>query len=210
MGGQDSPGKYLGSGTSNYAQGASPGMSGREVSPIPGVFDGAGPSSKKKSTPNPAEPMRHQGRGLLRVVSNDELFAAEKKSVDLSKVNQEVASELANYIRARFEKAVRNRRVIGVDDELIRDMRSYNGQYDPGKLQEIEAFGGSAVYSRLMSMKCRGATALLRNVYMNSDRPWTLEPTADHKIPGRAGVRTSVSNGNIRLPRLVARVRFLE
>jgi hypothetical protein len=32
-------------------------------------------------------------------------------------------------------------------------------------------------------MKCRGATALLRNVYMNSDRPWMLEPTSDPTIP---------------------------
>ena len=182
MGGQDSPGKYLGAGTSNYAQGASPGMSGREVSAIPGVFDGGGPPSKKKADKS-LEPMKHQGRGLLRVVGNDELFAAEKKSVDLSKVSEEVASDLANYIRERFEKAVRNRRVISVDDELIRDMRAYQGQYSPTQLQEIEAFGGSAVYSRLMGMKCRGATALLRNVYMNSDRPWTLEPTADPVVP---------------------------
>jgi hypothetical protein len=32
-------------------------------------------------------------------------------------------------------------------------------------------------------MKCRGATALLRNVYMNSDRPWTLAPCEDPVIP---------------------------
>lgn len=159
------------------------GGGGREVSPIPGVFDGAAaPSSKRKRDPA-LEPMRHQGRGLLRVVSNDDLFAAEQKSRDLSKVNEEIATDLANFIRERFEKAVRNRRVISVDDELIRDMRAYNGQYDPGQLQEIEKFGGSAVYSRLMGMKCRGATALLRNVYMNTDRPWSLEPTADPVVP---------------------------
>lgn len=158
------------------------GNSARAASPIPGVFDGAGSQMSKKMDKS-VEPMRHQGRGLLRVVGNDELDAAHKRSIDLSKVSPEVASDLANYIRQRFEKAVRHRRVISVDDELIRDMRSYNGVYDPGKLQEIESFGGSAVYSRLMSMKCRGATALLRNVYMNSDRPWTLTPSADPELP---------------------------
>lgn len=111
------------------------------------------------------------------------MLESERASEDLSKVSAEVATDLANYIRQRFEKAVRHRRVIMVDDELIRDMRAYNGQYDPGTLQAIEMQGGSAVYSRLMAMKCRGATALLRNVYMNSDRPWNLEPTADPKVP---------------------------
>jgi hypothetical protein len=165
------------------------GTSARAASPIPGVYDGAAaPSSQKpygfrKSKDNSTEPMKHQGRGLLRVLSNDELDAAEKRSVDLAEVDTTVATALANYIRQRFEKAVRHRRVIAVDDELIRDMRAYNGQYDPGILQEIQSMNGSTVYSRLMTMKCRGATALLRNVYMNSDRPWTLYPTADPAVP---------------------------
>jgi hypothetical protein len=122
-------------------------------------------------------------RGLLRVVTNDELDMAQKRTQTLEKLPQAVISDLANYVRNRFEKAVRHRRTVGIDDELIRDMRAYNGQYDPGKLQEIRKFGGSEVYSRQMAMKCRGATALLRNVYMNSDRPWTLTPTPDPEIP---------------------------
>jgi hypothetical protein len=156
--------------------------SARAASANPGVFDGAAAPRSKKIDKS-AEPMRHQGRGLLRVVSHSEMLEAESATKDLSNVSAEVATDLANYIRQRFEKAVRHRRVIAVDDELIRDMRAYNGQYDPGVLQAIEAQGGSAVYSRLMAMKCRGATALLRNVYMNSDRPWTLEPTAEPAIP---------------------------
>src|SRR6266403_407964 len=176
--GMATPGIGIGGDTPQPYANAALGNSARAASPIPGVFDGAGAQSNRKPDKS-LEPMRHQGRGLLRVIGNDELDAAHKRSIDLSKIDSEIASDLANYIRQRFEKAVRHRRVISVDDELIRDMRSYNGQYDPGKLQEIESFGGSAVFSRLMSMKCRGATALLRNVYMNSDRPWTLSPSAD-------------------------------
>lgn len=167
-----------------YGTAANLGASARAASPLPGIWDGAAaPKSFSSKVDKSAEPMRHQGRGLLRVVSNDELDAAEQQSKDLSEVDSEIASELANYIRQRFEKAVRHRRVISVDEDLIRDMRAYNGQYDPGTLQQIQQMGGSTVYSRLMTMKCRGATALLRNVYMNSDRPWTLQPTADPVIP---------------------------
>ncbi len=181
--GMSTPGVGIGGDTPQPYANGNLGTSARAASPVPGLFDGAASLTSATKKNKALEPMKHQGRGLLRVVGNDELDAAEKRSIDLSKVSSEVATDLANYIRQRFEKAVRHRRVISVDDELIRDMRAYNGQYDPGKLQEIESFGGSAVYSRLMSMKCRGATALLRNVYMNSDRPWTLEPTADPVIP---------------------------
>ena len=134
-------------------------------------------------------PMKHQGRGLLRVVGNDEMIAADKKSQSLSNLPEETMTALAKYVRDRFEKSVRHRRTVGIDESLIVAMRAYNGQYDPNKLAEIRKFGGSEVYSRQMTMKCRGATALLRNVYMNSDRPWRLEPSADPAVPDRIDLK---------------------
>lgn len=157
--------------------------SGSRTSPgfAQGVPTGVGrpPSGMAK------QPTNHRGSGFLRVVTNDDMTRAEtaKKDNDLKKLPEEAMTRLAAHIRNRFEKAVRNRTTVGVDDELVRDMRAYNGQYSPQKLQEIRAFGGSEVYSRMMTMKCRGATALLRNVYMNSDRAWTLRPTPDPVIP---------------------------
>jgi len=132
-------------GSSGFAgTAANLGTSARAASPIPGVNDGAA-APRSKKIDRTMEPMKHQGRGMLRVVGNDELDAAERQSKDLSEVSSEVATDLANYVRQRFEKAVRHRRVIAVDDELIRDMRAYNGQYDPGVLQAIQSMGGSAV-----------------------------------------------------------------
>ena len=158
------------------------GNSARQASAIPGAPGGGQTQLRHKKTQNVLH-LKGATRGLLRVVGHDEMVAAEKKSQEIGRVSDEQMIDLAGYIRQRFEKAVRHRRTVGIDDELIRDMRAYNGQYDPSKMQEIQKFGGSAVYSRMMAMKCRGATALLRNVYMNSDRPWTLEPSADPVIP---------------------------
>ena len=168
-----------GTGSPAAAGGVSSGLgnSARQASAIPGA-PGAGSTKPPKMLH-----LRGAGRGLIRVASNDEMVAAEKKSESLVKVDQTTLTALAGHVRNRFEKAVRHRRTVGIDDELIRDMRAYNGQYDPTKMQEIQRFGGSAVYSRMMAMKCRGATALLRNVYMNSDRPWSLEPSANPTIP---------------------------
>src|SRR5476649_2441446 len=118
------------------SMGASPGGSQR-ASAVPGV-----------DTLESITPMKHQGRGLLRIVDNNELDAVDKHSKSLAKMPEEAMTELAGYIRTRFEKAVRHRRIIQIDDELIRDMRAYNGQYDLTKMQEIRKFGGSTVYSR--------------------------------------------------------------
>lgn len=165
------------------------GGSARAATPITGVPDATGGNKFQTGGPKQSKPsgkkldsVPEKSRGLIRIVNNDELSLIDRNSKSLAKMDEEDLSPLAALIRNRFEKAVRHRRTVGIDEEFIRDMRAYNGQYDPAKLQEINKFGGSAVYSRMMSVKCRGATALLRNVYMNSDRPWSLEPTPDPEI----------------------------
>ena len=166
------------------SMGADLGGTARAASATPGVY--------LTSDLNKIAPMKHQGRGLMRVVGNDELVAADKKSQSMANLDGYVMSDLANYVRSEFEKAVRHRRTVFVDDQLIDAMRAYNGQYSPDKLSEIRKFGGSEVFSRQITMKCRGASALLRNVYMNSDRPWRLEPTEDPTIPD--GIDLKIKN----------------
>lgn len=188
------------------ATSAALGGSARAAKPVTGVPDVSASSfnqqnaakqtqQTKKTAGKKLESVSETSRGLIRVVGHDEMLDIEKKSKDLSDLPAEDLNPLAALLRNRFEKAVRHRRTVGIDEELIRDMRAYNGMYDPSKLQEINKFGGSAVYSRMMAVKCRGATALLRNVYMNSDRAWTLEPTSDPQI------RDSIDNN---IKRLVA------
>ena len=71
----------------------------------------------------------------------------------------------------------------GWSDRLVTAMRVFNGQYDAQKLQEIRRFGGSEIYARLIATKCRGATSLLRDVYLNAEKPWGLKPTPDPTLP---------------------------
>ena len=71
--------------------------------------------------------------------------------------------------------AFRNHRNTGNDPlnyRLLRAQRMFEGKYDPEKLAAIKAFGGSEVYARIVATKCRGATGLLRDVYLGPDRPW--------------------------------------
>jgi len=126
-------------------------------------------------------------RGFLRVVSPAQLNAAEQQRLADENTSQQSprTDDLGAYIRRRWYQFQnhRNSNQNSINDRLLRAQRMFEGQYDPQKLHEIEKFGGSIVYSRLVAVKCRGATSLLRDVYLGADRPWTVDPEKDPAVP---------------------------
>lgn len=93
--------------------------------------------------------------------------------------------DLAAYIRQRWT-VFRNHRNTGnnpLNQRLLRAQRMFEGKYDPEKLTQIQQFGGSEVYARIVAGKCRGATALLRDVYLGPDKPWDIQSQPDPPIP---------------------------
>jgi hypothetical protein len=94
-----------------------------------------------------------------------------------------VASELAAHIRRRMEEMRNFRNTQGIAQRLLDALRTYKGQYSATQLQAIKQFGGSEVYARVTATKCRGATALLRDVYLSAERPWDIDPTPVPDIP---------------------------
>lgn len=110
---------------------------------------------------------------------------AEAEDAALAALSEPARTNLAGYIRNQFEM-MRNHRdnsTSGWSTRLISALRAFNGQYDPSKLQEIQKFGGSQIYFRMLASKCRGASSLLRDVYLQADRPWGLDPGPDPAIP---------------------------
>lgn len=121
---------------------------------------------------------------VLRVVSPQQLSENEKLAKSLENAKPEVIDDLANFVSKRFEGAKRSRTSSGVDEEMIKFQRAYHGEYDATKLAQINQFGGSKVYARLTATKCRGATSLLRDIYLSAERPWSIEPSPDPRLPG--------------------------
>jgi hypothetical protein len=128
-------------------------------------------------------------RGVLRVVSPAQLETALQKQ-DQERAAAQVSegpvmSNLAGFIRTQFEmmKQHRNDAMSGWSERLLIALRAFNGQYDAAKIAEIRKFGGSEVYARIIAMKCRGASSLLRDVYLAPDRPWGLSPPQDPDVP---------------------------
>ena len=85
---------------------------------------------------------------------------------------------ISGHIRQCWTEA-RDAKQQTVEERLLRNMRARRNEYDPEKLAAIKEMGGSEVYANLTSVKCRAATAWLRDVLMStgSDRPWTIRPT---------------------------------
>ena len=143
---------------------------------IPGVSSSSPPAQSRSGGP------------LLRVVSPAELDAQDRaRLAAVSEANrpQKQPDDLGAYIRQRW-MAFRNHRNQGNDPlnfRLLRAQRMFEGKYDPEKLREIKKFGGSEVYSRMVAVKCRGATSLLRDVYLGATRPWDITPQPDPPVP---------------------------
>lgn len=137
----------------------------------------------------PTQPAASQKFGALQVMSFKDMTAAEDAQRQaLAQSSQTVTDEeqtgLAGIIRREWEIFKRHRNTnAGWSWRMLSALRQFNGQYDPALLAEINAFGGSTIYARLTATKCRGATSLLRDIYIAQDRPWGLEASSDPDIP---------------------------
>jgi len=127
---------------------------------------------------------------VLRVVGPGQLDAAIKaRDEEVANAQNASAPEeltaLASYVQRQYDiyRRHRNNAMAGWSDRLLNALRVFNGQYDSSKLNEIRRFGGSEVYARVIAMKCRGASSLLRDVYLSPDRPWGLDAPDDPTIP---------------------------
>jgi hypothetical protein len=85
---------------------------------------------------------------------NKERAAAEDAAAQPSDL---ALSNLAGYIRTQFDmmRNHRNNTTAGWSNRLIAALRAFNGQYDPSKLQEINKFGGSQIFFRLIAARAR-------------------------------------------------------
>ena len=129
---------------------------------------------------------------VLQVVGPRELDAAVKARDEEYAAAQKIQGQatedlslLASHIRGQFDmmKRHRNNAAAGWSNRLIHALRVFNGEYDGTKLAEIQRFGGSDAYARIVAMKCRGASSLLRDVYLSPERPWGLDASDDPKVP---------------------------
>lgn len=136
---------------------------------------------------NSALPIGRSGPPLLRVVSPQGLtdsLRQQEQDANPPPDDQSTMDELSRFIRGEWD-IMRNHRnsAAGWNERLLHAQRVFNGQYDAEQLSAIKQFGGSEVYARIIALKCRGASAMLREVYMGAEKAWGLDPTPDPTLP---------------------------
>lgn len=92
-------------------------------------------------------------------------------------------TQLASHVRTEWQAFRSHASTMGLKQALFANLQAYNGRYDTQKLQQIRQFGGSEVYARLSTVKCRGASSMLRDVFLGPKRPWDIEPTPVPTVP---------------------------
>jgi hypothetical protein len=125
-------------------------------------------------------------RGLVRILSPDQVAqreALQTSAQTIQNVDPVLELEIARHCRYRMTEQRNFRNMMGIGQRLIDALRTYKGQYDPVRLKEIQSFGGSKVFARITPAKCRGATSLLRDIYLGSERPWDVQPHPDPEVP---------------------------
>ena len=129
--------------------------------------------------------------GILQVVGQEDTAAIEAEEqlvLDaesaMATSNEKLAVDnLAAYIKDQYYNFRWHRTKELLYQRYLDNLRQYNGHYSANALADISRFGGSEIFARVTAVKCRGATALLRDVYLSGDRPWRLEPTPVPSIP---------------------------
>lgn len=114
---------------------------------------------------------------LVMVKSNADLEQERLSKAEAeAQQNAPFITGLAAQIKSNWEVARFARNTI--EDRIIDALRRRNGEYDPEKLAQIRAQGGSEIYMMLTSIKCRAAEAWINDVeFQANDKPFKVDIT---------------------------------
>ncbi len=118
---------------------------------------------------------------------------------EASRVRQQqpLIASLASHVRHRWHEAREARQEVEV--RMTDNLRRRRGEYDADKLAAIREQGGSDIFLGITSVKCRAASAWLRETLMGTgvDRPWQIDATPLPDVPEDviAGLQMQMQQG---------------
>lgn len=119
---------------------------------------------------------------LVPILSNNQIDAEEARTAIPATPPSTLINELSVYVRSCWVKAYNNKTY--VQQKLLDNLRSFNGEYDPAILYEIRKLRGSEQFLSLTPTKCIAALSWLTDIYDQPvDRPWDIAPTPKADIP---------------------------
>ena len=124
--------------------------------------------------------------GLITFTSNSQL-AARDAALTASRAAalrqaQPYITGLAAHVRRCWESA-RDAK-LPIEKKMLKALRQRKGDYEPEKLQQIKAVGGSEIFMMITETKCRGAESWLRDILLDEGAvPFALKPTPYPDMP---------------------------
>lgn len=120
--------------------------------------------------------------GLIPVATNADL---EREARDAASAQQAkpLIHNLAAHVHRRWESAKEAK--LEVEERMLSRLRQRRGEYDERKLSEIRSQGGSEIFMNITAVKCRAASAWLRDTMLGTgaDRVWQLDATPMPDLP---------------------------
>lgn len=105
----------------------------------------------------------------------------ERKAAE-AHVSAVVVDGLSHYISTCWSKAKEAKQTI--EQQMMKNLRQRNGEYEIEQHQAISEMGGSDVYVLLTATKCRAAEAWLNDLLRPiGERPWSIKPTPLPDLP---------------------------
>ena len=100
--------------------------------------------------------------------------------------DMDTSAIVADIVR-RFRAMQVARRTARVDERLSDCHYRRVGQYSSTKMERLRERGQPTTYVKLTSIKARAVAAFLESIYLDSRRPWSLDPTPIPELPEDAG-----------------------
>lgn len=124
-------------------------------------------------------------QGGLAIIPIKRASDLEREAREASQAEQQqpVIQGLAAHVHRRWEAAKRAKQP--VEQDMVARLAQRRGEYSPAKLHAIRQQGGSELFMNITAVKCRAASAWLRDTMLGTgnDRPWQLEATPIPDLP---------------------------
>lgn len=95
----------------------------------------------------------------------------------------EIIDPLAGYISRRFREYDNDRQVSGMEDLILDSLKAVNMEYSSEDLDKIKSEGSSPIYIGLTAAKARALAAMMKDILLGADKPYSISPTPSPDLP---------------------------
>jgi len=122
---------------------------------------------------------------MVMMIQDDSLGGMKPEVVEVMEEASPSIDEnsLAGYILRKYSDYDSNRQSSGIEGEIEDSLRSFNMEYSDKDLSRIAAEGSSPIYVGITSAKCRALAALMKDILVGVEKPYSIEPTSSPELP---------------------------